>query len=55
VWVAGEAAVVRGLRRHLVGAAGLPRSAVTFMGYWRATPAERPGSALQAASGQASG
>ncbi|QWZ07049.1 siderophore-interacting protein [Nocardioides panacis] len=55
VWVAGEAAVVRGLRRHLVGAAGLPRSAVTFMGYWRETPAERPGSALRAASGQASG
>ncbi len=34
-WVAGEAAVVRGLRRLLVGEHGLPREAVTFMGYWR--------------------
>jgi NADPH-dependent ferric siderophore reductase len=36
-WVAGEAAVVRDLRRYLVGEAGLPRSSVTFMGYWRAS------------------
>jgi len=34
-WVAGEAGVVRQLRRYLVGAAGLPRSGVAFMGYWR--------------------
>lgn len=36
-WVAGEAGVVRDLRRYLVGEACLPRSSVTFMGYWRAT------------------
>lgn len=34
-WIAGEAGVVRQLRRYLVGAARLPRSSVTFMGYWR--------------------
>ncbi|HEX8498591.1 MAG TPA: SIP domain-containing protein [Actinomycetales bacterium] len=34
-WVAGEATVVRTLRRHLVGACGLDRSRVAFMGYWR--------------------
>lgn len=35
-WLAGEAGMVRGLRRHLVGEVGLPRDAVAFMGYWRA-------------------
>ena len=35
-WVAGEAGVVRGLRRYLVAEVGLDRSAVAFMGYWRA-------------------
>lgn len=35
VWVAGEAAVVRALRRHLVAEVGLPRANVAFMGYWR--------------------
>jgi iron complex transport system ATP-binding protein len=34
-WVAGEAGVVRDLRRHLVGEVGLPRDSVAFMGYWR--------------------
>lgn len=34
-WLAGEAAVVRGLRRHLVQEAGLDRASVAFMGYWR--------------------
>ncbi|WUH94213.1 siderophore-interacting protein [Streptomyces sp. NBC_00433] len=34
-WVAGEAATVRDLRRHLVGARAFPRSAVAFAGYWR--------------------
>jgi NADPH-dependent ferric siderophore reductase len=34
-WVAGEAGVVRALRRHLVGERGLDRRAVTFTGYWR--------------------
>lgn len=35
VWLAGEAGVVRGLRRHLVGDLGVDRRAVTAMGYWR--------------------
>lgn len=34
-WLAGEAGVVKGLRRHLVQDVGLARSAVAFMGYWR--------------------
>ncbi|WFE36121.1 siderophore-interacting protein [Micromonospora sp. WMMD975] len=39
-WLAGEAAVIRGLRRHLVSERGLDRRAVAFMGYWRAGRAE---------------
>jgi NADPH-dependent ferric siderophore reductase len=34
-WLAGEAGVVKGLRRHLVSEVGVPRTAVAFMGYWR--------------------
>ncbi|MFE6745357.1 siderophore-interacting protein [Kitasatospora purpeofusca] len=34
-WIAGEAAAVRELRRHLVGERGYHRRAVCFMGYWR--------------------
>ncbi|MET8543695.1 siderophore-interacting protein [Kitasatospora sp. NPDC004799] len=34
-WIAGEAAAVRALRRHLVGERGMDRRAVCFMGYWR--------------------
>ena len=34
-WVAGEASVVREVRRTLGGPHGLPRSQVAFMGYWR--------------------
>lgn len=39
-WVAGEASVVRSLRRYLVRDVGLDRSAVAFMGYWRRGRAE---------------
>jgi NADPH-dependent ferric siderophore reductase len=39
-WLAGEAAVIKGLRRHLVGELGMPRAAVAFMGYWRLGRAE---------------
>ena len=39
-WLAGEAAVIRGLRRHLVTERGLDRRAVAFMGYWRRGRAE---------------
>lgn len=34
-WIAGEAATVTGLRRHLVRGLGLDRRQVAFMGYWR--------------------
>ncbi|MEV5754868.1 siderophore-interacting protein [Actinoallomurus sp. NPDC052308] len=34
-WIAGEAAGVRALRRHLVGERGFDRRAVVFTGYWR--------------------
>ncbi|WP_066296740.1 siderophore-interacting protein [Arthrobacter luteolus] len=39
-WIAGEAAVVRGLRRYLVRDAGIDRKQVAFMGYWRHGRAE---------------
>ncbi|MCG2623253.1 siderophore-interacting protein [Arthrobacter sp. I2-34] len=39
-WIAGEAAVVRGLRRYLVRDAGIDRRQVAFMGYWRLGKAE---------------
>lgn len=39
-WIAGEAGVVKELRRHLVGEAGLDRRRVAFMGYWRTGRAE---------------
>lgn len=34
-WLAGEAGVIRALRRHLVTDLGIRRDAVAFMGYWR--------------------
>jgi NADPH-dependent ferric siderophore reductase len=34
-WIAGESAMVRAVRRHLVGERGLDRRAITFTGYWR--------------------
>ena len=34
-WLAGEAAAVTTLRRHLVSERGLDRTSVAFMGYWR--------------------
>ncbi|NUS10282.1 MAG: siderophore-interacting protein [Streptomyces sp.] len=34
-WLAGEAALVRDVRRHLVGPRAFPRPDVTFTGYWR--------------------
>lgn len=39
-WFAGEAGVIRTLRRHLVGELGVDRGAVSFMGYWRAGRSE---------------
>ena len=34
-WLAGEAATIKGLRRHLVTELGIDRRQVSFMGYWR--------------------
>ncbi|SFB51296.1 NADPH-dependent ferric siderophore reductase, contains FAD-binding and SIP domains [Amycolatopsis marina] len=34
-WVAGEASLVKHVRRHLVRERGVDRRAVTFTGYWR--------------------
>lgn len=39
-WLAGEAAVIKTLRRFLVTETGVDRSAVAFMGYWRLGKAE---------------
>ncbi|MGM0928355.1 MAG: siderophore-interacting protein [Actinomycetota bacterium] len=39
-WMAGEAAVIRELRRYLVRDVGVDRKQVAFMGYWRAGKAE---------------
>ncbi len=39
-WIAGEAAVVKGLRRYLVRDLGVDRRQVAFMGYWRLGRAE---------------
>lgn len=35
VWVAGEAAAVQRIRRHLFDTVGLPRSQTTVRGYWK--------------------
>ena len=34
-WLAGEAGLIKNLRRHLVSELGLDRKQVSFMGYWR--------------------
>ncbi|WP_410908407.1 siderophore-interacting protein [Puerhibacterium sp. TATVAM-FAB25] len=39
-WLAGEAGVIKTLRRYLVGECGVDRKAVAFMGYWRKGRAE---------------
>ncbi|NJP97512.1 siderophore-interacting protein [Nonomuraea sp. FMUSA5-5] len=39
-WLAGEASVIKTLRRHLVGERGVDRRSVAFMGYWRDGRAE---------------
>ncbi|MBS7549079.1 siderophore-interacting protein [Dietzia massiliensis] len=40
VFLAGEASLVRAMRRLAVDAAGVPKEAVAFMGYWRRGAAE---------------
>lgn len=39
-WLAGEAGVIKALRRFLVSETGIDRRRVAFMGYWRAGRAE---------------
>ncbi|MBE4718418.1 siderophore-interacting protein [Pseudarthrobacter sp. AB1] len=39
-WIAGEAAVIKGMRRYLVRDVGIDRKQVAFMGYWRQGKAE---------------
>jgi NADPH-dependent ferric siderophore reductase len=39
-WLAGEAGVITGLRRHLVRDLGVDRKRVAFMGYWKAGKSE---------------
>jgi NADPH-dependent ferric siderophore reductase len=39
-WLAGEAGMVKSLRRRLVRDLGVPRTSVAFMGYWRTGAAE---------------
>ncbi|GID33313.1 siderophore-interacting protein [Paractinoplanes brasiliensis] len=39
-WLAGEAAMIKTLRRHLVAECGVDRKLVAFMGYWRLGRAE---------------
>lgn len=39
-WLAGEASVIKSLRRFLVTETGVDRKQVAFMGYWRAGRAE---------------
>jgi NADPH-dependent ferric siderophore reductase len=34
-WLAGEASVVRALRRHLVAGRAVPKRSIEFTGYWR--------------------
>ena len=40
-WTAGEAAMVKTIRRMLVTDHGVDRKRVAFMGYWRAGQSER--------------
>ncbi|WP_402466302.1 siderophore-interacting protein [Isoptericola aurantiacus] len=39
-WLAGEAGVIKTLRRYLVSTLGVDRTSVAFMGYWRRGRAE---------------
>jgi NADPH-dependent ferric siderophore reductase len=44
-WLAGEAGVIKAIRRQLVGELGMNRKSVAFMGYWRQGRAEDNGEA----------
>ncbi|TDW17685.1 siderophore-interacting protein [Kribbella kalugense] len=34
-WVAGESSMIKAVRRHLVNAVGMPKSTISFQGYWK--------------------
>jgi NADPH-dependent ferric siderophore reductase len=34
-WVAGESSMIKAVRRHLVNVVGMPKSAISFQGYWK--------------------
>ncbi|TCO41551.1 NADPH-dependent ferric siderophore reductase [Kribbella antiqua] len=34
-WVAGESSMIKSVRRHLVNTVGMPKSAISFQGYWK--------------------
>jgi NADPH-dependent ferric siderophore reductase len=34
-WVAGESSMIKEVRRHLVNAVRMPKSAISFQGYWK--------------------
>ena len=42
-WLAGESAIIKALRRHLVSELGIDRKRVAFMGYWRLGKSENVG------------
>jgi len=46
-WLAGEAGLVRTLRRHLVNDRGIAKPSITFTGYWRHGKAESDGYSAQ--------
>lgn len=34
-WVAGESSMIKQVRRHLVNAVGMPKTSISFQGYWK--------------------
>jgi NADPH-dependent ferric siderophore reductase len=34
-WVAGESSMIKSVRRHLVNTVGMPKSTISFQGYWK--------------------
>jgi NADPH-dependent ferric siderophore reductase len=42
IWVACEAAAMRGIRRHFTSERGLPVSSLVTRGYWRIGEANHP-------------
>ena len=34
-WVAGESSMIKSVRRHLVDVVGMPKTSISFQGYWK--------------------